>query len=132
MASSASYVHATKKDGSKFWKPYSFIARPARSLDGDMSHNWRAFLAEAKNDSDSKWRLYGKVCAMDFEISEIMKKFEQKCNEDGHEDSHEDGHDDSLTPFPNFNEVEYFDPDQADHYNDDEINELIELFEEEA
>ena len=66
---------------------------------------------------------------MDFEISEIMKKFEQKWNEDGHEDSHEDGHDDSLTSFPNFNEVEYFDPD---HYNDDEINELIELFEEEA
>lgn len=75
------HVRTTNKEGKEFWRPYKFIARPARSLDGFMSHKWKAWLAEAKKE-DSKWWLCNQVCMIELEISEILEAFERRWNED--------------------------------------------------
>ena len=116
------YVRAATADGKLVWRPYSFIARPARSLDGEVSHQWQAYLAEAKSGPDSKWRLYGKVCAIKFEISEIIEAFERKWNEDGSGDD-QDG---ASTPSTKPEDIDYFDPTETDD-NYDAVDELIAL-----
>lgn len=114
------FIHherSTDEHGKEIWKPYRVIVRAPRSLDGSMSHNWKAYLADVRKHDTSLW-LYGEVCSLELETKEILGAFEQKWNEDGDEDS--------PAPSAKASSVGFFDPDKPDGL-EDELNEIIQL-----